>query len=146
MISHLFFRKLLFFCKYLFGDGKMYCLICNNEFVEKRTLKDLFRTRKFYVCNCCLNKYPYNIERSVIPLNNHNLEIISLFEKERKINYDAFTYEFSALYKKVCELNIKELIFYCNKLYVNEEAIENYNQISMLLDKDIIILTNVLLI
>jgi hypothetical protein len=69
-----------------------------------------------------------------------------LFEKDKRINYDAFIYEFSELYKKVCELNNEKLILFFNKLYISEEIIENYNHISTLLDRDLVILTNVLLI
>jgi hypothetical protein len=69
-----------------------------------------------------------------------------LFEKDKRINYDAFICEFSELYKKVCELNSEKLILFFNKLYISEEIIENYNHISTLLDSDLVILTNVLLI
>ena len=104
----------------------------------------MFRTKQFYVCNSCLKKYPFKIEKSIIPLDNHNLEITSLFEKDKRINYDSFIYEYSLIYKRVCELNPDKLIIITNKLYLNEEILENYNQISILLDKNIIILTNIL--
>ena len=124
----------------------MKCLICENEFNEKRMLKDLFRTKKYVICNNCLKKYPYTLERSVIPLDAHNLEIISLFEKDRRINYEAFINEFSEMYKRLCSLNDDKLTLFLNKLYINEERVENYNYISRLLDTDLVILTNVLII
>ena len=124
----------------------MKCLICYNDFNEKRCLKDLFRTKNYLICNSCLKKYPFKIERSILPLDKYNLEIISLFEKDKRINYDAFIYEFSAIYKRLCELDEGKVIIFSNKVYINEEMLENYNQISHLLDKEIVILTNVLFV
>ena len=120
--------------------------MCNNFFNEKRCLKDLFRTKQFYICNACINKYPFEINKSIIPLEHHSLEIISLFEKDRRINYEAFVDEYSLIYKKVCELNCNRFIVFVNKLYLNEETLDDYNCISTLLDKDIIVLTNILLV
>ena len=109
-------------------------------------LKDLFRTKNYLICNSCLKKYPFKIDRSVIPLDNHNLEVISLFQKDKRIYYDAFVYEFSFIYKRISELNVEKQILFTNKLFINEDKLENYNQISILLDKDLVILTNVLFI
>ena len=120
--------------------------MCDNFFNEKRCLKDLFRTKQFYICNACLNKYPFQINKSIIPLDNHSLEIVSLFEKDKRINYEAFIDEYSLIYKKVSELNCGKIIVFVNKMYLNEETIEDYDYISTLLDKDIIVLTNILII
>ena len=124
----------------------MKCFICDEYFNERRCLKDLFRTKYFYVCEKCIKKYPLKIENNIIPLDSHTLEITALFEKERRINYDFFICEYSLIYKKICELNVDKMIFFTNKLYLNEEILEHYNQISLLLDKDIIILTNILFV
>ena len=115
-------------------------------FSENRRLIDLFRTKEFFVCNECIKKYPFEIEYNYFPLEGYVLEVISLFKRDRYINYDAFLYEYSEIYKKITELNKEKLILFNSKLFITEENIKNYSYISTLLDTNIIILTNVLLI
>lgn len=122
----------------------MLCLVCGNFFNEKRTLKDLFRTKKFHICLNCLTKYPFDIEYNYFPLDSHMLEVVSLFRKDRNINYDAFIIEFSEIYKKISELNTNKEIFFMNKFFPDEEILEEYSSISTLLDTDIVIVTNIL--
>ena len=124
----------------------MECLICGSFFNEKRMLKDLFRTKKFHVCLNCLNKYTFEIEYNYFPLNKKILEVVSLFNKDRNINYDAFIFEFSEIYKKISELNQNKFVLFCNKLYLSEEILLDFSHYSTLLDKDIVVLTNVLLV
>lgn len=123
----------------------MKCMVCDEEFNERRRLKDLFRTKTFNVCINCINKYPFNINYNFIPLDNHKLEIVILYDVDKNINYDAFTFEYSQIYKKIVELNINKQIFFYNKVYLSSNFIEDYSYISTLLDNDILILTNVLL-
>lgn len=123
----------------------MKCMICGGLFNEHRKLKDLFRTVKYHVCSSCLKTYQININFSVIPLKHHVLEIVSLFDKDKNINYDAFLQQYSTIYQKICFLNDDKLIITMNKVYLSEEFIDSYEQISTLFDKDIIVLTNVLL-
>lgn len=123
----------------------MECLICGKIFNEPRSLKDLFRTKKFNICLECLKKYKLEINFSVIPIKDHFLEIISLFEKDYGINYEAFLETFSIIYKKVCYLNQEKFIVIVSKVYLTDELLIEFEHISTLINKDIIILTNVLL-
>ena len=124
----------------------MLCKICNTFFNERRRLIDLFRTKEFHVCNNCLNKYPFKIEYSFFPLDYYQLEIISLFEKDQRINYNAFFNEYSEIYKKLIELNQNKLVIFTEKFYVSEEILLELSQVSTLLDNDIILLTNILIV
>lgn len=123
----------------------MKCLVCSSEFNEPRFLKDLFRTKKFHVCQNCLNKYPIKVNFNVIPLDSHQLEIVILFPKDKNINYNAFLDEYSKIYENVSFLNQNKVIIPYDKLYLTEENLMYFDHVSTLLDKDIIILTNVLL-
>ena len=125
---------------------EMLCKICNTFFNERRRLIDLFRTKEFHVCNNCLNKYPFKIEYSFFPLDYYQLEIISLFEKDQRINYNAFFNEYSEIYKKLIELNPNKLVIFTEKFYVSEEILLELSQVSTLLDNDIILLTNILIV
>ena len=122
----------------------MKCLVCNSEFNEPRFLKDLFRTKIFHVCQSCLNKYPLKINFILIPLDYHQLEIVFLFPKDKNINYNAFLEEYSKIYENISFLNQDKLIIPYEKIYLTEENLTSFDQISTLLDKDIIVLTNIL--
>ena len=124
----------------------MLCRICNEIFNERRRLIDLFRTKEFYVCGKCLKKYPFEIEYNLIPLDSHMLEIISLFKKDKMINYDAFVLEYSEIYKKILEINENKFIIFVNKVFISEELLNDYSHLSTLLDTDIVLLTNLLII
>ena len=122
----------------------MRCLVCQNEFNEKRYLSDFFRTKKYYICTKCLKEHPIEINFNNIPLDDHMLEIVSMFEKEEYINYDAYIHEYSSIYEKLLQTRKKEQLLMCDNFMINDENIENINYISKTLDKDIVILTKIL--
>ena len=61
----------------------MKCLVCNNYFNERRSILTLFDTKKYFICTNCLKRYPIEIEFNTIPLDNHVIEIVSLFKKNK---------------------------------------------------------------
>ena len=122
----------------------MKCLVCNNYFNERRNLTTLFDTKKYYICNQCIKRHPLELEFNIIPLDYHNLEIVSLFKKNKRINYDGFVKEFSTIYENLVNTKKNSLVIFCDFFYLNDEKIEEFNFISTLLYKDILILTNLL--
>lgn len=122
----------------------MKCLVCGNDFNEKRYLSDLFRTKKYYICLKCMKEHPIEINFNNIPLDNHTLEIVALFKKDDYINYDGYIKEYSAIYEKLLLTKKEQQLIMCDSFVLNEENIEKYNYISQTLDKDIVVLTNVL--
>lgn len=124
----------------------MKCLVCDSDFNEVRYLKDLFRVKKYYICLKCMKQYPLSIRVNHIPLNNHLLDIIYLFDSKKRFKYEGYIKEFSEIYKKLIEINKDKLVLFSEYFYLNDRVVEGYNHISTLLDKDIILLTNVLLV
>lgn len=122
----------------------MKCLVCNNYFNERRNLTTLFDTKKYYICNQCIKRHPLELEFNIIPLDYHNLEIVSLFKRNKRINYDGFIKEYSSIYENLVNTKKNSLVIFCDFFYLNDEKIEEFNFISTLLDKDILILTNLL--
>ena len=122
----------------------MLCLACEEEFNEPRFLKDLFRTKKFYTCLECVKKYPIDLKISMIPLNGYMLEIVTLYENDKRINYDAFLNEYSIIYKKIVDNNQNKLVITVDKFYLIHDVVDEFESISTLIDKDIIVLTNIL--
>lgn len=123
----------------------MKCLVCGKMFNEKRNLYELFRTKKYNVCIDCIKANPINIEFNYIPLDNHTLEIVSLFENNKIINYEGFHNEYEKIYMKLVESKKNSQIIFSDSFILDEKTIGEYNEISRNIDKDILVLTNVLL-
>ena len=105
----------------------MKCLVCDKEFNEKRFLSDLFRTKKYYVCLNCLKNNPIDIQFNIVPLDNHMLEIVSLFPKDRHINYDGYIDEYSKVYQKLLETKKNEQVIMCDSFILNEKKMNIFN-------------------
>ncbi len=116
----------------------MKCAICNRNFTVKSRLKDLFKNKKYYICDSCYKRYPIKINYNVIPLNKHNLKIYSLFDKYYHFKNDPFVLEFSHLLEYVLTLE-NENIFIYNIININEHKLNYFETISDLMESDLII-------
>ena len=96
----------------------MKCLVCNNYFNERRNLTTLFDTKKYYICNQCIKRHPLELEFNIIPLDYHNLEIVSLFKKNKRINYDGFIKEYSSIYENLVNTKKNSLVIFCDFFYL----------------------------
>ena len=67
----------------------MKCLICNNYFYLRKSLLDLFKTKKEYICDKCYKKYPIHLKYELIELDLYQASIISLFDKKYNINLNV---------------------------------------------------------
>ena len=119
----------------------MKCLVCGNLFNVKREFKDLFRVQKVYVCDKCIKDNPLHISFHYLPLTNHQLEVVSLFEKPY-VNYDGFIYEYSKIYEKLSLERKGQTIYLYDSFVLKEKTLEEFDILSNELDEDIIILTN----
>lgn len=121
----------------------MKCLICKKEFITTRNLTTLFSTKRFLICDKCLQKNPFELEFNVVPLDNHSLEIISLFRNEKYINYNAFIDEESQIYEKLLQTKKRHQFLFYDSFILNEKNLYEINAISNNLDKDIFIITSI---
>lgn len=124
----------------------MECLVCGEEFIIERNLRNLFSFKRYYCCNKCIEKYKFNINFNHIPINDHELVIVSLFDKDYKVNYSGFILEYSEVYTRLMTLLKDEIIIPYDKVFLSSEFIENFSNFSTLLDKNIYILTYVLIV
>lgn len=116
----------------------MKCAICNRNFIINRKLNDLFKVKKFYVCDSCYKRYPIKINYNVIPLNKYNLRIYSLFDKFYYFSNDPFVLEFSHLLDYVIPLSNDNILIY-NYLNITQKKLEIFEALSTLLESDLII-------
>ncbi len=115
------------------------CLICKKNFILKRAFKDLLSCKKAYVCDKCVKENPIKIQFNYLPLTNHQLEIVSLFEKPY-LNYDAFIIEYSQIYQLLATRN--KPIYLYDSFVLKEQNLLEFDYLATQLDDDIIILTN----
>ena len=120
----------------------MRCLICHKNFFIKRNIKDLLSEQKFLVCNECYKKYEINISFDVISLNNYKLYIYSLFNKEYIFKSDPYIYEFSKLFNYVLTQSKDDNILVYKNIHLNDKKINQFKDISTLINNDLIIVCN----
>ena len=121
----------------------MRCMICNNNFVIKKNLANLFSTKNYKVCDSCYNKYKININYNVLPLKNYKLIIYSLFSEYYYFKNDPFQDEFSRLYTYVFnKAEIKDNILVYFNLRINDYSLKTFTNLSELVNNDIIIVCN----
>ncbi len=116
----------------------MKCQICKKEYYLKREFLELFSQNNSYICNSCYNKYKIELSYQEFMLENYNCIVVSMFKKRYKIDYRAFTLEYSqiarTLYKKK---NYEVLLLDFVDLSYNLELLNMY---ANLLKSNIIIL------
>lgn len=119
----------------------MKCLVCEKEFVVKRYFCDLFSMKKYFVCDKCIKTYPINIQFNYIPLKNHQLEIVSIFDNPY-VNYEGFISEYSGIYQKIIELRKESNVLLYDSFRLKEKTLEEFEILAENEDQDIIVLTN----
>ena len=120
----------------------MKCKICGRFFYIKRKIEDLFKNDKYTICEECYKKYKIKLGYDVLPLNNYNLYIYSLFGKKYFLKDDPFFMEFSKLFSFVLDNNKDKVILIYTDILINEKKIELFEYLSKLNDNDLIIICN----
>ena len=117
----------------------MKCLICNNYFYLKKSLLDLFKTKKEYICDKCYKKYPIHLKYELIELDKYQASIISLFDKKYNINYNAFYNEYSKIVNNYLNKENYQVIL-LNYLKLDDRDLEALDCISKLFEKNLIVI------
>ena len=114
----------------------MHCLNCGKEFIEKKNLKNLFKDEEYCICSRCLERNPFKIEESIIPLErNRRLRILSLFPKTRRIVPKAFQNEYDHIAEVIAkdgEILLKYESFILSRKTISELE-EKYSQNDILI-------------
>lgn len=114
------------------------CVLCKRGFIIKRMISTLFKKDNYIICDDCYKKNPLDICLSTIPLNNRKmLNIISMFSSDIITNYKAFIFEYSFIVLKY--LNLEPIII--DRIFLNNDFINSMNDLSLLLDKDLYVIT-----
>ena len=120
----------------------MKCKICQKSFFIKRKIKDLLAVQKYFICDDCYNKYKIKLGYNILPLENHNLIIYSLFEEEYIFKGDPFIIEYSELFNYVLESNSNAYVICEKNVHITKYKIEMFSILSKLVNSDIILFCN----
>ena len=120
------------------GDS-MKCVFCNNNFYIKRSILELFKIDKEYICNKCYKKYPIDIRLEKIQLDIYECTLITLFEKKYYINMNYYLKEYSKVFKSFYKKDNYELLFF-DEVDLSDNGLAYLDGVSKLLESNIIIL------
>ena len=118
----------------------MKCFLCKENFFVKRKLLKLFNEEKEYICNKCYKKYPINLNVERCQLDKYDALIISMFDKNYRIDYNVFYMEYSKIFKTYFN-RFGYKIFFFDRIRYDDETLGNLDAISKLCNSNLIILT-----
>ncbi|MCR5787093.1 MAG: hypothetical protein K6G28_05275 [Acholeplasmatales bacterium] len=120
----------------------MRCKICNKTFFVQRKLKNLLETQRYFICDDCYKKYKIDLEFNVIPLDDFDLIILSLFKEAYKFKGDPFIIEYSNLFNYAIT-HYKDEIIICEKnIYIDDKKLELFNNISKISKTSLVLICN----
>lgn len=124
----------------------MKCLNCGKYFSIERNLKTLFSTNRDYICKSCFKLVRIVNDFSMIPLSKYHLIIFTLFNEIKYFNYQALIYYYSKLFTKIITLYQGHLVIPYDRFYVDDNVIKEYKIMSIMEEKDIVIVCNQLVL
>lgn len=92
----------------------MFCLNCSEKIIYKLTFSDLFKNREYTLCDYCYYRINYDPTFSVIPIENNNIKIFSLFSTMQSVSATLMPFEYGKLlnvYLKYSNPNTLLLLF-----------------------------------
>ena len=116
------------------------CLNCGSKFYIKRSILELFSTKKEYLCQRCYSENPLSIRFEDIILDKYEVRIVSMFENVSVNDLNYYINEYPKIYKSLMKTTKLPIIF-LDKIYINDETIEELDAITKLFESNIIILT-----
>ena len=118
----------------------MRCLNCGNPFYPKRLLKDLFQTKKEYLCDLCRNKYPLFLQAKTVPLFDKTLKILSLFAEKTWVCYDAYFWEVSQIVPYFL-FKPNYFVLFLDEVYISDWLIAVFDWLSSCVEKQVLLIT-----
>lgn len=122
----------------------MYCFVCKKKFYQKRGFLSLFDTKTRFICDRCYNENPVNPKVNMIPLDDGEIMIISLFDTIYRVDMRPYVYEINQVYNYFYyTFNGYYIIIldYLSLSYFNLEILSFWNQC---FDKKVLIICGVL--
>jgi hypothetical protein len=119
--------------------GYMKCVYCNNNFYIKRSILDLFKIEKEYICNRCYKNYPINFKLERIQLDIYECTLISLFDKKYYIDMNYYIKEYSKVFRTFFKKENYKLLFF-DEISLDDNSLEELDCMSKLFESNLIII------
>ena len=91
------------------------------------------------LCDDCYSKFPIDMRPEYIPLDEHNLYILSLFQKNNKINKNLYNDEVSQIFNYFYNLGYH--IIFNDTINYDMNNVLLLDSITKLLNKDVLLMT-----
>ena len=117
-----------------------FCLNCGNKFYIKRSILDLFSTKKEYLCPNCYKAYPLSIKFEDIILDKYEVKIVSLLNDIGVKDLNFYYNEYDKIYKSLLKSSKLPIIF-INEIVLVDETFEELDAMTKLFESNLIILT-----
>ena len=116
----------------------MKCVYCNENFYVKRSILELFSSKKEYICDKCYKKYKMDLSVENIQLDKYDCMVISMFKKRYYIDYNYFFKEYSKIIDTFIYKENYKLLFF-DYLKLSDNVFETLDYISKLNKSNLII-------
>ncbi len=117
----------------------MKCVFCNNNFYIKRSILDLFKIEKEYICNRCYKNYPINFKLERIQLDIYECTLISLFDKKYYIDMNYYIKDYSKVFRTLIKKDNYRLLFF-DEISLDDNSLEELDCMSKLFESNLIII------
>ena len=116
------------------------CLNCGTKFYVKRSILELFSTKRELICKECYLKYPLKITFEDIYLDKYKAKIVSMFKDVKVNDLNIYMEEYTKIFKSLLHFKNYKIIF-IDSINLTDEVIEELDAISKIFESNIIILT-----
>ncbi len=102
----------------------MICHNCGKKFYVKRGFLQLFETKKYYVCNQCLNVFNFHPFVERIALENYDLVTIRLYSRKTYVCLLSFSEQIAFLVERISQNHPDYFLVYEDEIKLTDEMIE----------------------
>lgn len=118
----------------------MKCYNCDQYFIVKRSFLTLFETKKYYICDTCLKKYPIIPNVNQIPLENFIMITISLLDNLYNFKAEAYVFEIEAIVNKTCSLYKEYFLVLFEEIRLSDFLIEKLSFLADSVSKPLLVI------
>ena len=116
------------------------CKNCGSKFYIKRSILDLFSTKKEYLCPNCYRVYPLSLNFEDIILDKYEVKIVSMFKETRVKDLNCYINEYDKIFKSLLTTSKLPIIF-IDEISLEDETFEELDAMTKLFESNLIILT-----
>lgn len=118
----------------------MNCQNCKKIFYVKRSFLTLFLQKHYYICDHCRSEYPIQLKIEHIPLEIYEAVVISMFPSKIRMNFNAYILEIEKIVSYFVIHHPSYFFVFLDYVFINDLWLEQFNFLSLIEKKPILIL------